>query len=764
MVKLAYANIPVELLNRDQWAVSTMALKEDGKPDKAPRNPATGQLVSSTDSSTWASFSDAASSGYPAIGFMLSEHDPFTIIDLDQTDNPKYCKRQAQIFATFDGYAERSISGYGCHIVLTGLVGGGCRRDKVEVYDRERYMIFTGDVVRRSPIMSNPIMLGKLVGEMGGALSGGGLPDSEPATMGDDMLLQKIGDAYNGATFRELFNGPVPEGSDWSHRDSSLAQFLAFWSRDHDQVLRLFRRSAQYRPEGKGGYNTVERYENDYLLKRTFGHAWRMLARDERAQAADIEHGATIAANFLSSTTSEDNVVEQIIPAVNGFYAITDEIAMPAGMLGEIAQYIYQSAHRPVWPIAIGGAIAFLAGLVGRQFNISQTGLNQYVVIIAKTGRGKESASAGIDRLFNACKHTAPVMAAFRGPGHIASGQALIRTMDDQPSMVSTLSEFGHTLRIITNPRASISDLRTRQVLLDLFAKSGAGRTLQSSAYADREKNTKVVEAPNFCFLGDTTPEVFFSAFDSDLVNEGFMPRFLTIDYDGERVPTNPYGGMEPPGELITRIGELLTSIMQMQYSNTYVNIGMADDATTRFAEYDKFCDRKINFDRNNSAELWNRAHLKALRLAGLIAVGCNHYEPVVMLDHVEWGISLVNRDIHKLLKRIDAGEVGEGEVRHESALIRAIKDYLGMSYEQKRKYKIPDLAIEARVVTFSYIRRRLRGIGDFQKDRRGVKRAVEEAISDACAAEIIVELTRDQMTTLGISRGRGFTLGDAFP
>jgi hypothetical protein len=501
MVKLAYANIPLELLTRDQWAVSTMAPKEDGKPDKAPRHPGTGRLVSSTDRSTWASFSEVASSGYPAIGFMLSKDDPFVIIDLDQTDNPTFQQRQAQIFSSFGGYAERSISGRGCHIVMTGLVGGGCRRDKVEVYDQERYMIFTGDAVRRAPIMSNPIMLGQLVGEMGGAFTGSELPDSEPAKMDDETLLRKMSEAYNGATFRELFDGPVPTGADMSQRDSALAQFLAFWTKDHAQALRLFRRSAQYRSEGKGGYNTTERYENDYLLKRTFGHAWRMLQRDDAKLEADVAHGAEIAAKLLTSTASEDNPTAEVVSGVNGFHALEDAIPVPAGMLGDVAQYIYQSAHRPVWPIAIGGAIAFLSGIVGRQFNISQTGLNQYVVIIAKTGRGKESASAGIDRLFHACKGTAPVVEAFRGPGHIASGQALIRTMDDQPSMVSTLSEFGHTLRIITNPRASISDLRTRQVLLDLFAKSGAGRTLQSSAYADREKNTKVVEAPNFSFL-----------------------------------------------------------------------------------------------------------------------------------------------------------------------------------------------------------------------------------------------------------------------
>lgn len=764
MVSLAYANIPLELRARKQWAVSSLAPKDNGKPNKAPINPKTGLPASSTDPSTWVTFEEAVNSNYAAIGFMLSKDDPFAIVDLDATEDPTIASLQAKIYGSLEGYAERSLSGKGCHIVLNGLVGGGCRRDAVEVYDRERYMIFTGDVVRRSPIMSNPIMLSRLVSEMGGVMSYNTLPEHVPSTVEDEELLRRIEKAANGSRFKELFYGPIPAGADRSQLDSALAQFIAFWTKDHEQALRLFRRSVQYRPEGKGGYNTTERYEQDYLLRRTFGHAWSMLAKDEKKMEANIAHGAEIAAAFMASSPSgTPSPPDTLEPSINGFHSLKDEIPCPPGLLGEVAQYIYQSAHRPVWSIALAGAIAFLAGITGRQYNISQTGLNCYVVIIAKTGRGKESASAGIDRIFEACKRSLPIAEHFRGPAHIASGQALIRTMSEQPCMVSVLSEFGHTLKIITDPRASISDMRTRQVLLDLFAKSGAGRTLQSSAYADKEKNTKVVEAPCFCFIGDTTPDVFYRAFDSDLVNEGFMPRFLTIEYEGERVATNPMGGMQPPAALVDTVAHLLTSVTQMQYSNTFVGVGMTEDASTYFAEYDVFCDHKINSDKNGSAELWNRAHLKALRLAGLVAVGKNIHEPVVTIEDARWAINLVTRDIYKLLLRVDSGDIGEGEVRHEGALLRALRDYYKMTNEQKRGYDVPDSAINARVVTYAYIRRRLRGIGDFQKDRRGVKRAIEEAVSDALAVETLVELTREQMTALGMPRGRGFTLGSSF-
>jgi hypothetical protein len=106
---------------------------------------------------------------------------------------------------------------------------------------------------------------------------------------------------------------------------------------------------------------------------------------------------------------------------------------------------------------------------------------------------------------------------------------------------------------------------------------------------------------------------------------------------------------------------------------------------------------------------------------------------------------------------------VGNPAIRHEGVLLKAVKDYLGMSYDRKRSYSVTDAAIDAKVIPYGYLRRRLRAVGDFSKDRRGLKRAVDEAIADALSIEQLVELSRDQMATLNLGRSRAFVLGDAF-
>lgn len=746
MPNLSWLRIPADLRSRRQWAVSTLAplMNADGSPvidprtgkqkvDKSPRSPHSGYNIDLTNASAFASFEECVNSGYPAIGYILTADDPFTIIDLDQTDDPTITERHRKIFGAFHTYAETSQSGLGAHLILNGTIGGGVRRDQVEVYDQERYMICTGNILRDAPISQGGETLARLVYEMGGVnASHDDMPESQPERMDDATLLDTAANARNGERFKDLYyRVPVP-GEDWSHRDASLAQILAFYSRNHDQLLRLFRQSALYRPHDKG--KNPAHYEG-YYLARTFARA----IRAEMARDVDLEAGRKLVTNMI-----QQNATQTASPSTGLDY--------PAGLVGDIARFIFDFAPRPVKEIAIAGALAFMAGLVGRHYNIGGTGLNLYVVMLAETGRGKEAAPDGIEAIVTAVRQTMPTIDQFMGPGQIASGQALTRALDKSPSFFSPLGEFGHLLRRVTDARASQADVVLRQMLLALFSKSGKGKMLRGTAYSDVEKNTKDVMSPAFSFLGDTTPEAYYGCFTSGLVSEGLIPRFLSITYDGPRVPMNESRLTVPPQALVDRITAIVSSVLNMMQSNSYAEVTATLTTQEMDRQFNAYCDSKINESGANAiAEVWNRAHLKARRIAAILAVGRNHLAPVIQDEDYDWAVKLVKADIETLTHRIKSGDVGTGDTRRHPEVEKAIKAYAVMTPDQRRKYDTPQcIADKGHIIPFVYFNKKFRQHPAFSNHPRGLNQAVKDALQEAIDVGILQEVGNEQKMQLG--------------
>ena len=126
--------IPDELKALRQWCWASLKPLPNGKPDKAPRQP-DGTRASGANPETWSTYAEieekVASDG-GAAGFVLTESDPYTIIDLDAVDDAKVQEGQRQVYEGFAGtYAEYSQSGRGTHIVLRGKIGGGRPAQKV---------------------------------------------------------------------------------------------------------------------------------------------------------------------------------------------------------------------------------------------------------------------------------------------------------------------------------------------------------------------------------------------------------------------------------------------------------------------------------------------------------------------------------------------------------------------------------------------------------------------------------------------------------
>jgi hypothetical protein len=162
--------------------------------------------------------------------------------------------------------------------------------------------------------------------------------------------------------------------------------------------------------------------------------------------------------------------------------------------------------------------------------------------------------------------------------------------------------------------------------------------------------------------------------------------------------------------------------------------------------QYDRNCDTRINSSNKEVIrQLWNRAHMKVMKLAALIAVGENPINPVILVPHAEWAINLVNADIAALTERFEAGEIGSNsfELKQSQDIIRMIKDYINSPYEKMEKYmqsKSPQMHLD-KVIPYVYLNKRLAAVASFRNDRAGATVSLKRAIQNLVDSDRLKEL-----------------------
>ena len=438
----------------------------------------------------------------------------------------------------------------------------------------------------------------------------------------------------------------------------------------------------------------------------------------------------------------------------------------PPGLVGEIAQHILASAIRPVPEMALAASIALCAGIAGRAFNISGTGLNQYLILVAKTGTGKEGMATGIDNLVAAVQSTVPMIDRFIGPAAFASGQALVRVLDKQPCFVSVLGEVGLLLQQICAPNANGAQVMLKKVLLDAYGKSGFAKVMRESVYADSEKDTKAVRAPSISILGETTPDTLFNALDCGAILEGLLPRFMFIEYAGPRPPPNPRPFDPPSAELVKNVAALAALALVAEQRGECTAVTMDAAAQARLDAFNREADDNINSSPHDSTrEVWNRAHLKALKLAALVAVGVSRHNPVVSEEHALWACDLVRRDVTRLHARFAAGDVGTGDTRMEADVRRAVNDWPSLPPATKLSYGASEKLLNyPSLVPICYLRRRLRPLTAFKNDRRGASAALAATLKNMVEGEELTQLSPKQAKSDLDTAAPVYLKGRSFP
>lgn len=280
-----WKRIPLELRDRPQWVL--------GGPNKEPLA-VRGGNASVANPSTWADFDSACAAAAERglhVGYVLTADDPYACIDIDvkDTTTADQMQRYERIVNSFASYSEFSRGGRGKHIWVRANIGAGCRREGVEVYSQERYIICTGNVFHDAPIADRQDMLMNMVSQMRGPAEPAGaslLPD--PPDADADWYVAQIAHEDAGEMGR-LFNAGEWQGKypSQSEADLVLVKTLARLTDSNRECWSAFRMSALGKREKAA--------RQDYM-QRTLSLARAHLAND----ATQIAHGREIASAMVA--------------------------------------------------------------------------------------------------------------------------------------------------------------------------------------------------------------------------------------------------------------------------------------------------------------------------------------------------------------------------------------------------------------------------------------------------------------------------------
>lgn len=767
-MQVNYGKIPKEMTAYKQWVVWKAESRGEGKTTKIPYDVKTGRLASVTNPETWASFDEvvASVSSYSGIGFVLTDNDPYTFIDLDDTKgDAKAFAEQQRIYRIFNSYSELSPSGKGLHIITKGSVPSGKRKGFVELYSNERFMTMTGCTQNNEPIKNCGHLLTTLWEEMGGKEVVFTDYEDEAEKDSDQEIIRRALSAANGYKVQQLVSGNWQQYyKSQSEADFALIDIIAFYTKNRAQISRLFRQSEL----GKRDKAQSPRYVGG-MIRKAFDRKIppiTMIGLDEMfaKKAPEIQQVLQNDRGTPDLTEEQVTDIKEQAPMmlVKSLWE-PRPIDWPPGMTGEIAKYIYASSIRPVKEVSICAAIAIMAAACGRAYNISNTGLNLYILILALTGTGKEGLSGGISRFIGHVRKRAEAVDSIRGPAEIASGQALIKYIAaGNHSFVSVIGEFGIRMQQLAEEKPSPHDSSLKRALLDLFVKSGCNDVLAPSIYADKLNNTAVVRAPCVSIVAESVPDSFYASLNTGMITSGLLPRMMIIEYKGDRPEFNEnHANVVPDGKLIDDFVKMLKSSFSLQQAGTVCQIGYKPEAHAFLRNIDKVIDDAIRSTRETTLrELWTRSHLKTLRLAGILAVGVNSEDPTVTMECAEWAYNLEAIATGLLSQKFNNGEIGKSgdEVTQGKTVLRICAEYLTSPYENVKNYRVPAAIHEAKIIPMNYIQSRLATNKAFP--RNNFAESIRRTLQGLIDCGDLLEVPRFEMQKAFDKGGRAFKIG----
>ncbi|SFU77216.1 hypothetical protein [Nitrosospira multiformis] len=361
----------------------------------------------------------------------------------------------------------------------------------------------------------------------------------------------------------------------------------------------------------------------------------------------------------------------------------------PPGFLGKIAQYLYCHSPSPVPDYAIAAAVAFFAGICGRGWIYSHTGLNHDIIVLGESGTGKNIIHQGIANVGKQLSGT-PID-TFIVNAKMASASALLKNVAANPCFLQLIGEVGKMYRAYSKSKHGDTLDTLFAAKLDLWERSGPDGASVGILYSNSANNILPNNIMGIAHstIGESTPGVFYGALTTDMMNDGLLSRLWIIEYEGADPEFNEHRLHEMPREWINYLSNLVRAASGRLHQQP---VDHSVEAAALIRAFVQDCkDEKLNAGKDPAQrQLWVRAYEKVIRLAALLAVADNYLFPVVEVAHVEWATSMLQRANLTVQRRACDGDITEdADHAREQMILQRCRRWLTTPRKDPKEEKL---------------------------------------------------------------------------
>lgn len=321
-------------------------------------------------------------------------------------------------------------------------------------------------------------------------------------------------------------------------------------------------------------------------------------------------------------------------------FVISSDFALSApGLVGQLTQYITETAVQPQPALSLAAALTTIAALKGHGIR-GKTDLrtNLYCLGLAGSGTGKNHPLTACRQILRLIEQSELLAGAPKSDAGLIQALA-----DNNGKRLILWDEVGLALQKCMSARAGNWEQRIAEAMMQLF--SCAGSVFLGDQLANRDGKTPRVdiEQPHLCVYGASVKSSLFDAMTSASAVSGFLPRWLIFEIEDPTVAPQVPSTTPPSALLLDGLRALAAMSASALPGSQPTTAVYSDEALSMLTEaQDYFVSRRNDAHRRNddtAAAIWSRGAEHTEKIALTVCQGT-----CVQADDVQWSFQLAKQ------------------------------------------------------------------------------------------------------------------------